>query len=290
MFSAGELLWVKNVRRDEGRDWAYFEDGTENSFHLNFSKDQKKGAAKIMPGEVILLFQRVDKVPGTATHTYLTHLVTPVDTLLRENPALDHCFKWERKVAVIARADPRDSIYTTANQLNFKRPQFGKICPIELLSYTKDTVQLQNEVWNHFIGNLNPHIEDYLLSLDLPIDSLDEDFTVQEGAEAQNLKVHKTRERNRVIVGIAKQRAMKKGNGYVLCECCGFDFRKRYGELGYGFIECHHALHISTGGVRKTKVSDLHMVCSNCHRMLHKQLENGNYHTVSSLRKSLKLE
>lgn len=107
MFKASDIKSVKNVKREDGTAWAYFDQGMEFEFPLNFSKDQKRGAKNIKPGEVILLFQRVNKVAGIKDHTYVTHLVTPTDHVLSENKELDHKFTWIRNVRVIARANPR---------------------------------------------------------------------------------------------------------------------------------------------------------------------------------------
>ncbi|GAB6158809.1 hypothetical protein JCM39194_20090 [Desulfotomaculum varum] len=39
-----------------------------------------------------------------------------------------------------------------------------------------------------------------------------------------------------------------------------------------GYIECHHTIPISEYAKEiKTRVSDLALVCSNCHRMLHRR-------------------
>lgn len=56
----------------------------------------------------------------------------------------------------------------------------------------------------------------------------------------------------------------------LACEVCGFDFEAVYGELGRGFIECHHVVPLSEGQ-RKTSLRDLALVCSNCHRMAHRR-------------------
>ncbi|MZF04043.1 HNH endonuclease, partial [Bacillus anthracis] len=55
------------------------------------------------------------------------------------------------------------------------------------------------------------------------------------------------------------------------CEICGFDFHKIYGELGKDFIEGHHTIPVSQlKEGEKTRIEDIIMVCSNCHRMLHR--------------------
>jgi serine/threonine protein kinase len=70
--------------------------------------------------------------------------------------------------------------------------------------------------------------------------------------------------------------------GRLACEACGFDFAQVYGKLGEGFIECHHTKPVSK--LRKgdkTKLSDLALVCANCHRMLHR---GGETLTLGMLR------
>lgn len=57
------------------------------------------------------------------------------------------------------------------------------------------------------------------------------------------------------------------------CEVCGFDFYLKYGELGKGFIECYHKKPLSALEPNtETKLSDLALVCANCHIMLHKEI------------------
>ncbi len=49
-------------------------------------------------------------------------------------------------------------------------------------------------------------------------------------------------------------------------------FEERYGDVGHGFIEVHHVrpVHELQPG-DKTKLSDLALVCANCHRMIHRR-------------------
>lgn len=56
------------------------------------------------------------------------------------------------------------------------------------------------------------------------------------------------------------------------CMICGFDFEKKYGELGKGYIEVHHIKPLSEMDeeVIVNPEKDLICVCSNCHRMLHR--------------------
>jgi 5-methylcytosine-specific restriction protein A len=59
----------------------------------------------------------------------------------------------------------------------------------------------------------------------------------------------------------------------TLCQICSFDFGEHYGEDGDGYIEIHHLKPISDNKHIKvvTSINDVRMVCSNCHRMLHRK-------------------
>lgn len=62
----------------------------------------------------------------------------------------------------------------------------------------------------------------------------------------------------------------KKVYGYI-CQACGFDFEKKYGELGKHYIECHHKNPLSEQNESTpSTLEDVCMLCSNCHRMIHR--------------------
>ncbi|MGN7178156.1 HNH endonuclease [Cytobacillus sp. SAFR-174] len=74
----------------------------------------------------------------------------------------------------------------------------------------------------------------------------------------------------------------------TICKVCGFNFEKVYGERGRDFIEIHHLKPLST--IQEEVVinpeSDLVPVCSNCHRMIHR--EKDNVLTIEELRQLIK--
>ena len=95
-------------------------------------------------------------------------------------------------------------------------------------------------------------------------------FIVREGKVMY--KLHRYIERKQSINKKKKADYLKK-NGKLDCEVCGFDFKKQYGDLGEGFIECHHRIPLhQLNGEKTTRLEDLALVCANCHRMLHKDL------------------
>ncbi|MCG3179674.1 MAG: hypothetical protein BIFFINMI_02015 [Phycisphaerae bacterium] len=72
--------------------------------------------------------------------------------------------------------------------------------------------------------------------------------------------------RNQTLVRDAKR------SRPCVCQVCGLSFAEMYGDLGDGFIEGHHkkSLAAAPRGGKRLTVDDIVLVCSNCHRMLHR--------------------
>lgn len=149
--------------------------------------------------------------------------------------------------------------------------------------------QLDEEVFREFendlekLKNLSNTIKSWV-SEDYPDDVVDLDddldFEVEEGRLLT--KIHRYKERDRSIIK-KKKDYVYKTSGSLSCECCGFDFRSKFGELGDGFIECHHNQPVSElKPGQKTSLLDLSLVCSNCHRMIHRRKP---WLTVNELKK-----
>lgn len=112
--------------------------------------------------------------------------------------------------------------------------------------------------------------------------SLDESAEYSEGKEFYTF--HRSRERVPKLVRDAKK-LFKQKNGSLFCEACGIDFEKMYGERGQNFIEAHHTKPVSEMKEGETtKLEDIVMLCSNCHRMVHKK----PFVTVEQLRNIIK--
>ena len=185
------------------------------------------------------------------------------------------------KVKLIAKPDPIN-IISKPDRFNFKGLAWGNCYEIKhitdnTLKQVIDILLFQRETWNLFLKN-NAEIDK-----DIAIESsfLTEDEGVLEGQEKRALLHHKYFERNPEIVSKAKEYAEK--NKLLYCEICNFDFSKKYPNLGNGFIECHHKKPISCGE-RVTRMEDLALVCSNCHRMLHRKYQSG-FLSIEELKK-----
>ncbi|MER5882434.1 HNH endonuclease [Streptomyces sp. NPDC001941] len=104
---------------------------------------------------------------------------------------------------------------------------------------------------------------------DLPAETEeDSDYSAPEGRLL--VRRHQARERNK---GLRRKKiaSVLKSGGHLACEACGFDFEAVYGERGAGYIECHHVIPLHEAGEGRTKLSDLALICANCHRMVHRR-------------------
>lgn len=102
----------------------------------------------------------------------------------------------------------------------------------------------------------------------IPLIPEEEESRHPEGAALYRL--HRQLERDTTLAKKAKQKRLAE-TGCLWCDVCGFDFEREYGVLGAGFIEAHHTIPVSElTGETKTQLADLALVCSNCHRMLHR--------------------
>lgn len=84
------------------------------------------------------------------------------------------------------------------------------------------------------------------------------------------IRRHKSRERDK---GLRKRKidAVLRQGRRLVCEACGFDFEATYGPRGAGYIECHHVVPLHEAGEGRTRLSDLALICANCHRMIHRR-------------------
>ncbi len=83
-------------------------------------------------------------------------------------------------------------------------------------------------------------------------------------------RLHFVRERDRSTIR-AKRLSILATGAKLICECCNFDFERFYGPIGSEFCEVHHLQPLHTlSETATTGLNDLAIVCSNCHRMIHR--------------------
>ncbi|MGW1711257.1 HNH endonuclease [Streptomyces sp. NPDC002206] len=120
-----------------------------------------------------------------------------------------------------------------------------------------------------------------LQSLPPAEEEFDDDCSAPEGRLL--MRRHRARERNQ---GLRKKKiaSVLQRGGRLTCKACGFDFEEVYGDRGAGYIECHHIVPLHEAGEGRTKLSDLALICANCHRMIHRR---APWPTPSELRLSI---
>ena len=150
---------------------------------------------------------------------------------------------------------------------------FGYIKGI-LNDRTKELLSFENEESGNAYKALKGILDD-LEGVTLVQENSDEQYTTEiddeEFPEGRVLtRLHKYKERHSEAAKKKKAKVLSD-NGNLVCEACDFNFVKIYGELGDGFAECHHLTPISElEPGHLTRFEDLAIVCSNCHRMIHK--------------------
>jgi 5-methylcytosine-specific restriction enzyme A len=97
----------------------------------------------------------------------------------------------------------------------------------------------------------------------------DDDFD-EEAPEGRLLyRRHKVYERSRKLRD-RRIKAVERAGGKIACEACQFDFAQVYGPAGDGYIQVHHTLPLHASGEGTTRLSDLVLLCANCHAMAHR--------------------
>ncbi len=187
--------------------------------------------------ELILVLDLYFKISVSASNER-TPEVSALSKLLRTAPMnaaflADHAFR-----------NP-EGVYT-------KLSKFLTHDPLGIGKGLPNPSELQKQVWSDFAGDRsrlertariirtsfesNPKEDEY---------EFDQGGGVDEAAEGRIIsRLHRLRERNLALVEKKKRMALAKGK--LICEVCNFDFKAAYGDLGDGFIECHHKTPLST--------------------------------------------
>ncbi|WP_292959675.1 HNH endonuclease [Novosphingobium sp. UBA1939] len=209
------------------------------------------------------------------------YMQSPSSPAGKDSPKVAKLTEILRKLAVL-KGGTLSPTFRNANGVYLKMMNFRRFDPA-FLQQGKRGMQrggkLDALVWNEFANN-RPALKQAATlireTLDDPLawaellqtgDGADE---AEEGSVTH--RMHKRYERNRQLTERKKAKVFA-AEGALRCECCKFDFSKRYGKLGEGYIEAHHkkpVFQMKPG--EKTKLDDLALVCANCHRMLHRQI------------------
>ncbi|WP_448623566.1 HNH endonuclease [Geodermatophilus sp. URMC 64] len=149
--------------------------------------------------------------------------------------------------------------------------------------------RLDREVLQEFLADpdgMSARAREIRAAIDMPeastsVPDIDLDASADEGGILERVQL--VRERNPKLRR-DKIAAVLASGGTVECEVCAFDFERIYGERGRHYIEVHHRTPLHVSGSTRTKLTDLALLCSNCHRMIHR---GRPWLTVEELRSRL---
>jgi 5-methylcytosine-specific restriction protein A len=105
--------------------------------------------------------------------------------------------------------------------------------------------------------------------------------------DRKKVRLHRRVERNATLA-----RKVKKIQGYR-CKACGLTFELTYGPIGKDFIEAHHLIPLGSLNVERILLDarkDFTVLCSNCHRMIHKLKDPSNLEELIKIIKGHKLD
>ena len=123
-----------------------------------------------------------------------------------------------------------------------------------------DVAEELEEKWSTHVGKTSTAIV-----------ATDSELEAMEGAERIAFVRHRKREQFLRDAKVVEAR--KLGNGRLKCEVpgCGFDFEIVYGELGRDYAQVHHLKPLGDRTTpSQTRLTDLVVVCANCHAMIHR--------------------
>lgn len=244
-------------------------------FDLKFPERQKRSILDSDTDELIILYQKIENDKTL----YITHLVRPVDNIMTDDGDREN-FKYGRIVETISFPSENNKIRlknTPLAKFSLNNKGWGRAEKLEHIIEDSNQLEIvQKQLWNrfspYFKNDLIDNSADYQTFLN---DELENDFPSNEGKEM--FKKHRIRERDSRLTRRKKEIAIQQGK--LACEVCTFSFKKVFDQY---YIECHHILPIHLGE-RITNLEDLALVCSNCHRMLHRKI-NGKFLSVEELK------
>lgn len=274
---------IKSVTNESGDAYMNILDDVMT---LHYPDKQEKNITEIKTDESVAIFQKIDNI------LYFTHLLIPIsDNLVVANDGREN-YRFGRSVRVIAATGVANKIKlkeTLFSGVDLRNRAWGRTEKISDIVPHDEMLKYQTDIWNRFspffsnsLNIENDNFKNYLSEIqrDNPLNQQStREISAVEGDRIL-LANHYGRERNSKLVEARK--SLARLDNKLNCECCNFSFTDFYGQ---DYIECHHNIPISQGK-RTTIIEDLSLVCSNCHRMLHRKI-NNKYLTVNELSKIL---
>lgn len=213
-----------------------------------FHKNKKPGSEKIRTGDRVIIYEAKNNpngYEGGASALFATGVLTGESVAVPQDRKDLGNKDWQsiRLIQPVINLSPKEGV--PYQKIIKKLPQFH--------GWVRKGAKLSRENF------------EILESMLMEQREFNNELTYKEGAEIRFVQT--ARERNPKLRNDAIRKYGKK------CMVCGFDFDERYGkDIAGGYIEVHHVQMLSqSSGQRETRLEDVRVVCSNCHRMIHKK-------------------
>lgn len=172
--------------------------------------------------------------------------------------------------------------YIRENPDNFSRHKifFKKIREVCLPNFSSIVIDKNNNTFTFSLFN-NTSIDLNSINIDLDVSQdiySDSNYDIEK--PNPNLHIIMKEGTTKYYLGKKFERNQKLRDNAVsihglYCHVCNFNFEDTYGDLGKNFIEIHHKSPLSnTGEIFVNPKTDLVPLCSNCHRMIHRNKNN----------------
>ena len=222
--------------------------------HLRFLS-KKQGLLKKAIGNIVWVMKGVPNQKGTSFSLFGLYLGSNVEL---ENSSSERHVILGQSVKEFAPPIPLNNLdwfpSFLKSQSNFSLG-FNRISDE---NYVQQLINLYNQSFPSTSSDLS----------ELDLSDIDTTDTVTEGK--LRLASHLKRDRDPIIIAQKKIDTLTK-KGHLCCEVCNFNFAEAYGIIGDNFCEVHHLTPLSTVvDSTQTSLEDLAIVCSNCHRMIHR--------------------
>ena len=179
------------------------------------------------------------------------------------NVLCDSAKKSGGRISLLINGNAREMLGDEDRQEPWKKFEFD--CDFRLPTGCKNNFKLIEQLANE-VASLSMSLVLSLLEVEEVTDSIPGfEAGLPEGAKIK-VEVNKY-ERNPV------NRVACISHYGPVCQVCGFDFLKFYGDIGSGYIEVHHLIPVSEmgGSYMINPIRDLIPLCSNCHSMVHRR-------------------
>ncbi|MCF8611521.1 HNH endonuclease [Gordonia sp. HY285] len=193
----------------------------------------------------------------------LSNLFRDLNPLLAKDPRFRSAASLQRKLEDLRTVHPK---YVGT------KTRGGRLTAAVVTAYVQDPGRMRG-LAERFRNE--PRLLPHAIGLDVEDDVVDLDevnagraVSAVEGAVRRRIATYRERDpklRGEKIAEAVRQR------GRLECETCSFDFEARYGELGSGYAHVHHIVPLHVTNEVENSLSDLVVLCANCHAMIHRR-------------------